>query len=267
MKKYSVILVTFFLVIILLLAFLAINFFLNQNNSGYSKISWEQPGEGLKDNVIIAPIETIDSVPENIPVKSEKVVEKIAEKPLSSSLAIENYFVSWGFTRSTERTVDTIIIHSSYDALSESPYSIGGLIKEYKQYGVAPHYLIDRKGIIDRVTLNGMTLMNWEVYNLPFDNSYIQNLKPSAIDTTRRGVFFKGDFDLKEVADTYIDMSNYKKGFVWINGHNLGRFWEIGPQKRLYCPAPWLNKGKNVIMVFDMLQNKAETIKGAKTLE
>jgi beta-galactosidase GanA len=69
-----------------------------------------------------------------------------------------------------------------------------------------------------------------------------------------------------QLADTYIDMSNYKKGVVWVNGHNLGRYWEIGPQYRLYCPAPWLNKGMNEIIVFDLHQLEAMPIKGVKEL-
>jgi beta-galactosidase len=128
-------------------------------------------------------------------------------------------------------------------------------------------FMIDRKGITDRVTLAGMTLMNWEVYNLPFDEAYVGALKPAAIDAARRGTFFKGTFDLKEVADTFIDMTNYKKGIVWVNGHNLGRYWEIGPQKRLYCPAPWLKTGANEIVIFDLLQNEAKPVTGAKFLE
>lgn len=127
--------------------------------------------------------------------------------------------------------------------------------------------LIDRKGITDRVTLNGMTLMNWDVYNLPFDSKYIQKLKPGKPDAGRRGYFFKGEFNLNETADTFIDVSNYKKGVLYINGHNLGRFWDIGPQTRLYCPASWLNKGKNEVVVFDLHQTEAKTLSGKKTLE
>jgi beta-galactosidase GanA len=127
--------------------------------------------------------------------------------------------------------------------------------------------LIDRKGITDRVTLNGMTLMNWDVYNLPFDSKYVEKLKPGKPDTERRGYFFKGEFNLNETADTFIDMSNYKKGVLYVNGHNLGRFWDIGPQKRLYCPAPWLKKGKNEVVVFDLHQTEAKTLSGKKTLE
>lgn len=126
--------------------------------------------------------------------------------------------------------------------------------------------MIDRKGITDRVTLNGMTLMNWQVYNLPFDEKYVQALKEAPIDAARRGVFFKGTFDLDATADTYFDMTSYRKGIVWVNGRNLGRFWEIGPQKRLYCPAPWLTKGRNEIVVFDLLQNEPRPVGGKMTL-
>jgi len=125
--------------------------------------------------------------------------------------------------------------------------------------------LIDRKGITERVSLNGMTLMNWEVFCLPMDSDYINNLKQEKAND-KQGVFFKGEFTLDEVADTYIDMSNYKKGIVWVNGHNLGRYWNIGPQFSLYCPEPWLVKGKNEIIIFDLLQLEAMPIKGVKEL-
>jgi hypothetical protein len=121
--------------------------------------------------------------------------------------------------------------------------------------------LIDRKGITERVSLNGMTLMNWEVFSLPMDPDYIKNLNPSKADL-RPGVFFRGEFALEKVADTYIDMSNYKKGLVWVNGHNLGRYWDIGPQYALYCPAPFLVPGRNEIIVFDLHRLEPRSIKG-----
>ncbi len=125
--------------------------------------------------------------------------------------------------------------------------------------------LIDRKGITERVTLNGMTLMNWEVYCLPMNTYFINNLN-STENNTKQGVFFKGEFTLDELADTYLDMSKYKKGMVWVNGHNLGRYWEIGPQYTLYCPKSWLKNGKNEIVIFDLHQLNAETVKGVKKL-
>lgn len=127
-------------------------------------------------------------------------------------------------------------------------------------------YLIDRKGITDRVTLNGMTLMNWDVYNLPFNEAFIQNLT-SDTRYLKPGIFFHGTFDLTDPADTFIDMTNYQKGIVWVNGHNLGRYWNIGPQFSLYCPAPWLKKGQNEVVVFDLHQTEAKSLSGKGTMD
>jgi beta-galactosidase len=74
-------------------------------------------------------------------------------------------------------------------------------------------------------------------------------------------------FELNVTADTYFDMSGFKKGVVWVNGHNLGRYWYVGPQQRLYCPAGWLKKGKNSMVVLDLHQRQAAEVKGARTLE
>lgn len=132
--------------------------------------------------------------------------------------------------------------------------------------------LIDRKGITDRVTLNGMTLMNWTVYNLPMDRQFVYNLRSSGKNIGKQGVFFKGDFMLTKSegntsSDTFIDVSNYIKGIVWVNGHNLGRYWNIGPQKRLFCPASWMKEGINEIIIFDLHQTEAMPVSGFKTME
>jgi len=127
--------------------------------------------------------------------------------------------------------------------------------------------LIDRKGITDRVTLNGMTLMNWKVYNLPMDEKFIYDLRSSSRTPGKRGIFFKGNFFLGAPGDTFLDLSNFKKGIAWVNGHNLGRYWSIGPQKRLYCPASFLRQGTNEMIVFDLLQTEPQIVVGFKTAE
>jgi len=129
-------------------------------------------------------------------------------------------------------------------------------------------FMNDRKGITDRVTLNGMTLMNWEIFSLPMDAAFVT--KAAQADRgmdDRKGMFFKGNFSLPGTGDTYFDMSNYSKGMVYVNGHNLGRHWNIGPQQRLYCPAGWLKKANNEIIVFDLLQTDAKPIFAFKTME
>ena len=56
---------------------------------------------------------------------------------------------------------------------------------------------------------------------------------------------------MEEKADTFLDFEGWGKGCAFLNGFNLGRYWEIGPQKRLYIPAPLLKAGKNEIILFE----------------
>ena len=93
----------------------------------------------------------------SIEVKNDQVVEdnpevsKDVEKPRVTKLSITNRLVSFGFQKATDRKIDTIIIHSSYDAIGNEPYSVSGVIAEYKSYGVSPHYIVDRKGSVIRL--------------------------------------------------------------------------------------------------------------------
>lgn len=120
--------------------------------------------------------------------------------------------------------------------------------------------IIDRKGITERVTLNGMTLMNWELYKFPMSDSFVSSLSNSTAKNRVPGLFFKANFKLNDLGDAYVDLSKFQKGVVWVNGHNLGRYWNIGPQFKLYCPASWLLTGDNEIIVFDLHQTESEFI-------
>jgi len=64
--------------------------------------------------------------------------------------------------------------------------------------------------------------------------------------------FFRATFTLGATGDTFLDVRNLGKGVVWINGHSLGRFWNVGPQATLYVSGPWLKQGANEIVVFDL---------------
>jgi beta-galactosidase len=112
-----------------------------------------------------------------------------------------------------------------------------------------------------------MTLMNWKVYNLPMDDKYVYDLRSSSRNPGKRGIFYKGVLSLMTTGDTYFDVSNLKKGIIWVNGHNLGRYWNIGPQQRLYCPASWLRLGLNEILVFDLLETEPRIVAGFSTME
>ena len=119
----------------------------------------------------------------------------------------------------------------------------------------------DRKGI-SGVKLNGKPLTGWEAELLPLDDRWVSGLSQSRGVSNRKGQFFRASFDLKATADTFFDMRKYVRGVAWVNGHNLGRFWNIGPQFRLYCPASWLKKGSNTVTVFDMEGTEVKAVEG-----
>lgn len=125
--------------------------------------------------------------------------------------------------------------------------------------------MIDRKGITDRVELDGLTLMNWSVYPLPLDNGFLNALAYARTDTVSGPAFYKTQFGVDAPADTYLDMGGWTRGFVWVNGKNLGRYWNIGPQQKLYLPGPWLRKGRNEIVVFDMAGGKPAPVVGSES--
>jgi beta-galactosidase len=133
------------------------------------------------------------------------------------------------------------------------------------------HGLVDRKGITDSVMLGDAgalsgSVIGWQIFLLPMDETFLQRLRHGISDATRPGLFFECTPHLTTVADTYVDMSGWTKGVVWVNGHNLGRYWQIGPQHRLYCPASWLRTGRNDIVVFDHHQIDPKPITFASTL-
>ena len=78
--------------------------------------------------------------------------------------------------------------------------------------------------------------------------------------------YYRGYFNLKKVGDTFINMEAFGKGQVYVNGHALGRVWQIGPQQTLYLPGCWLKKGKNEVIVLDVVGPKGEAGKPGSTV-
>ncbi len=106
-----------------------------------------------------------------------------------------------------------------------------------------------RKGIDGNVAVNRHHLYYWKQYCLPMgDLSGIDFSRPLAEGTPG---FYEFSFEAKEIGDTFLDFEGWGKGCVLVNGINIGRFWEIGPQKRLYIPGPVLKEGKNTILIFE----------------
>ena len=124
----------------------------------------------------------------------------------------------------------------------------------------------DRKGIIDNVVAStskgDIELKNWEIFSLPPFYEFVNNKKYEKAGTVSGPCYYKAEFNLDKVGDTFLDMQKWGKGMVWVNGHAMGRFWEIGPQQTLFMPGCWLNKGKNEIIVLDLLGPSETVVKG-----
>lgn len=118
--------------------------------------------------------------------------------------------------------------------------------------------MMRKKGIAGRCLLDGKIHFNWDVYTLPMDN--LELLKFNEGERKEKSVFYKGEFNIDDPQDTFLALDNFTKGFATINGFNLGRFWDIGPQKTLYVPASVLRNGKNEIIVFDSDGIKGEAL-------
>jgi beta-galactosidase len=118
----------------------------------------------------------------------------------------------------------------------------------------------DRKGVVAFTpAVHPPTAVKWYVYPLPMDN--VEKLKFKK--TLCLGpCFYRATFDVDKPEDTFLDTSQLTKGAMWVNGHALGRFWNIGPQKTLYVPGPWLKQGMNEVVVFDVDGKVGERLEG-----
>ena len=106
-----------------------------------------------------------------------------------------------------------------------------------------------RKGIDRCVQVNGHQHYYWRQYCLPMEDlSGLDFEKPHQEGTPG---FYEFCFEAEKIGDTFLDFKGWGKGCVLVNGFNIGRFWEIGPQKRLYIPGPLLKKGINRILIFE----------------
>lgn len=117
-----------------------------------------------------------------------------------------------------------------------------------------------RKGISGGVKINDHRHFGFEIYPLPLDERQIAALDFGIGYIENTPAFYRFELDIDEPCDTFLDTDGFGKGCAFVNGFNIGRFWEIGPQKRLYIPAPLLQIGKNTIVIFENEGKAADSI-------
>jgi len=133
------------------------------------------------------------------------------------------------------------------------------LVENLGRINFGPYLLKNRKGITEKVEFDREEIKGWQMYGLPLRDT--RGLK-SLTSSGQGPVIRRGWFDLPVPGDTYLDMRQWGKGVVWINGHNLGRYWSVGPQQTLYVPAEWLKKAKNEVVVLELIKTEEKELKG-----
>ena len=119
-------------------------------------------------------------------------------------------------------------------------------------------YIHDRKGITRKVEFidedgNTEDVKNWTVFPLPLSSDRAPSgFSYGKVGKTDLPAFYRATFTLDKTGDVFLDMRKWNKGLVWVNGHGLGRFWNIGPTQTMYLPGPWLKKGENEVIILDV---------------
>ena len=167
----------------------------------------------------------------------------------------------------------------TYEMEIEVPFNatLQILVENMGRINYGSEIVHNTKGIISPITIAGQPISgNWEMYQLPMsevpdftklgNNNVFKNGSSQANRLKDCPVLYEGTFTLDETGDTFIDMEAWGKGIIFINGHNIGRYWKVGPQQTLYIPGVWLKKGENKIVIFEQLNETPMTeVKTVKT--
>jgi len=114
----------------------------------------------------------------------------------------------------------------------------------------------ERRGLNGSVDIDQKAVNNYTIYPMEFKADFIQKLKSMkgrALENIKSPALYRTELDISgQPSDTFLRLDNWVKGVVFINGFNIGRYYNIGPQHTLYVPAPLLKSGKNDVFVFEL---------------
>jgi beta-galactosidase len=153
-------------------------------------------------------------------------------------------------------------INKKYSCEIEIPFNakLDILVENMGRINYGAAIIFNKKGILGPVTIDGNSITgNWEMRSMPLET--MPALASTAFSYNKgMPVFYHSSFILNTTGDTFLDMSAWGKGLVFVNGHHLGRYWGIGPQQTLYVPGVWLKKGKNEIVLFEQQNDRLQTV-------
>jgi len=158
--------------------------------------------------------------------------------------------------------------YKNYECTIDVPFNatLDIIVENMGRINYGAKIINSTKGIISPVIINGQTITgDWNMYPLPMDK--MPNLA-EAKNNAKAGqpALYQGTFNLAKKGDTFLDMRDWGKGIVFINGINIGRYWSVGPQQTLYVPGCWLKEGSNEIVIFEQKNDKIQTsVKSTET--
>jgi beta-galactosidase len=211
------------------------------------------------------------------------IVPVVREKPLSFEELNQGHGYVLYSKFFYEAVSDTLAITGlrDYATVYVNGKRIGELNRIYKKYKVAinipaggqldilvenmgrinygSEIVHNTKGIISPVFIGSKEITgDWKMYRFP-----MRKMPPPVRKNENvigQPVLYSGEFEINKIGDVFLDMREWGKGIVFVNGHNLGRYWKVGPQQTLYLPGCWLQKGKNTIVIFEQLNDQPMTV-------
>lgn len=117
----------------------------------------------------------------------------------------------------------------------------------------------ERAGLTGPVTFAGRPVEGWQIYPLPLQEAPHTGYHAQVFSGPS---FYRAEMHLDKPGDTFLNVQNLSKGVLWVNGHLLGRFWDVGPTGSLFLPGAWLRAGRNEIVVFDLEGGAGRGVEG-----
>lgn len=198
--------------------------------------------------------------------------KKHFNQPISGTLKI-NGLRDYAIIYANDEKVGELNRYFNQDSIDvEIPFNstLEILVENMGRINYGSEIVHNTKGIISPVVINDMEIEgDWQMCQIPMDevpdfekmqkNSVFGNTESAAKSLLGAPALYKGTFNLTETGDTFLDMEDWGKGIVFINGKNIGRYWHVGPQQTLYVPGVWLKKGQNEIVIFEQQHDKHHT--------
>ncbi|NDV60460.1 hypothetical protein [Bacteroides sp. 519] len=142
---------------------------------------------------------------------------------------------------------------------SPGTYTLRLYVENIGRITYGPEILDNSKGIFGNISLDGEDIGNWRITELNIRNCSFDDLVFSD-QKENLPVFHKGSFEVDVPEDTYLDISGWGMGEVWINGNYIGSYWEEEKQQSIQVPASILAKGKNEVIVFELKNNDQDSM-------